>query len=117
MDLGSNQKYMMVGTIRMSMQAYVILILGLVMTLPLIMLSLYFLMKGKFRAAVALFLGSLLWFGVFIYIAYVVNCSIVGQCYVLSWILVAFYIAFVVVQLVSFIAALSFLKKGSVIKS
>jgi len=84
------QRFVTVGSVRMTLQAFMVLLLGLALTTGITLAAL---MLRSF----ATLLVALLIMGLFLYSAYAMNCLVVGQCIVLSWALVAFYVVYIAV--------------------
>jgi hypothetical protein len=101
------QRFVTVGRVRMTMQAFIVLMVGVALTVGATIVALVA------RSPVFLFLALLL-LGVFFYAAYAINCMVVGQCVALSWILVAsylIYLFFIIARLVALGSVLAMLKK------
>lgn len=82
------QKFITIGKIRMTLQAFIILLIGIAITLGLTILSV------MFRSTILLIM-AFIFLSMFILNAYIMNCIVVGKCIILSWVLVAFYILYV----------------------
>jgi hypothetical protein len=83
-----------VGKVRMTLQAFIILMCGVVVALSTVAAAL-FMRKPLMLIYSAIVLGA------FMFISYTVNCTVVGKCTTLSWIFVGFYIFYTVVMLAS----------------
>lgn len=87
------QKFITIGKIRMTIQAFIMLSIGIAITLGLTILSV------MFRSTILLIM-AFVFLSIFILNAYIMNCLVVGKCIVLSWILVAFYIFYIIFVIV-----------------
>jgi len=79
-----------VGSLVLSLQSFVVAAAGLLVGLVL------FFMLPSIATAVA----SLVITGIFFLYAYNINCVVVGQCSIFSWILTAFYLLLACVQII-----------------
>lgn len=82
--------FITVGSVRMSLQAFITILGGAV-------LSVATLVMGIFFKKPSMIFTSILTMGMFFYLGYVVNCTVVGKCTALSWFLVAMYLLWVLV--------------------
>lgn len=81
-----------VGKVRMTLQAFIVLMCGVVVALSTVAAAL-FMRKPLMLIYSAIVLGT------FMFISYTVNCTVVGKCTVLSWIFVGFYVFYTIVML------------------
>lgn len=86
-----------IGKIKVVKQAYIVLISGLVAVGILFLLSLF--VVNNIKVKLALLFVSIILFGLVCYEAYAVNCTIVGNCNKLAWVLSVLFI----IMLVSYV--------------
>jgi hypothetical protein len=86
------QPFINIGKVRMTLQAFIVLMVGIVMALGAAAV-------GAFTRSFKALFGSLILLAIFMIISYIVNCTVVGKCVILSWILVVFYILYAIVIL------------------
>ena len=111
-----HQKYVMIGELKVTMQAYIILILGVIISASILFGSIYMVLQRNFRFATMLLFASLLNFAMFLYGAYLVNCLIVGKCTLLSWVLVILYVFYVIMSLFTYIGLMIMLGSKQVVR-
>ena len=81
-------KFVQIGKVTLSLQSLLTLIFGFVASLSVLVM-------GKFRpSAIA---TSLLMLASLFYTAYIINCTLVGNCTVLAWVMTSVYIFYAVV--------------------
>lgn len=93
------QKFVTVGKVRMTQQAFIICMLGVVLTLILTIRGLMTVSKPS--TAIATIAIALVILAFFLYAAYAVNCMVVGKCAVLSWAITIFYVVYMTVAIVA----------------
>ena len=86
-----------IGKIKVVKQAYIVLISGLIAVGILFLLSLF--AVNNIKVKLAFLFVSIIMFGLVCYEAYAVNCTIVGNCNKLAWVLSVFFI----IMLVSYV--------------
>lgn len=92
------------GKVTITQQAFLILLSGAVLSIGVLIGSLAVAKSNAIRGVGTV--AAILIFGVSCYEAYVVNCAVVGQCVVLSWILAGVFAVSLASFGLSFIAIL-----------
>jgi hypothetical protein len=104
--------FVTIGKITMTRQAAIIWATGWVLSIATLGVSIFF--RHSFKATLAAAFMAVMIFAMFSYMAYVTNCTIVGECKVLSWVLVAFallYAFYFVFLSFAGVAMMSYLKR------
>ena len=79
-----------IGKIKMVKQAYIVLVIGLIACGLLFLLSLFAFNNIKVKMVVGFI--SIVLFGLVCYEAYMINCTIVGNCNKLAWVLTVLFV-------------------------
>ena len=79
-----------IGKVKVVKQAYIVLVIGLITCGLLFLLSLFAFNNIKVKIVVGFI--SIVLFGLVCYEAYMINCTIVGNCNKLAWVLTVLFV-------------------------
>ena len=102
-----DQEVYTIGKIKVVKQAYIVLVSGLIGCGLLFLMALFAFNNIRVKAVLGLL--SIILFGLVCYEAYIVNCTIVGNCNKLAWVLSILFVIAVIIYTINIYKTFKFI--------